>query len=487
MHRHALKDLCDGHTPKRHWTSKHDCPIARPLGIPVLPCHTWRRSLGEHERRFPLAGFGGISCCFICILCFVSASSRGCLAVWCWRVCLPRPFRPKAGPTFGGDSSRGGRTDEAIVLPLQPCWTHQPAQAPCPAWADGPAPTDYWNFAHPLLNASDFDHAFHVAVADGRLFYGSSADDALRCLDAASGAELWSFVTGGPIRIAPTVHGDRVLVASDDGCLYGLEAASGRLVWTYRAARGSQRLPGNQRMISRWPVRCGIAVRDDTAYVAAGVFPSEGADLCAVRIDDGAEVWRAEIGVSPQGHLAATDDLLIVPTGRTAPAVYDRRDGKLRFQLDGTGSTYAAALPDTIVYGPDERGQLHIADPASGKKLFSVGGRRLTPRTTSLPAWPVGSDRAAARRVPRSCPPTRRDTPRGRREAEGTPEPLGGLPRLADAVGSTARADRSPAGRCWRPATVFWKRSTLQPASVAGRGASKDRREDWPLRTVGCT
>ena len=291
---------------------------------------------------------------------------------------LASPVQAEAWTTFGGDSSRGGQTDETIDLPLHLVWTHQPVHAPCPAWADGPAPTDYWNFAHPLLNASDFDHAFHVAVADGRLFYGSSADDAIRCLDAASGAELWSFVTGGPVRIAPTVHGDRLLVVSDDGCLYGLEAASGRLIWTHRAARGPQRLPGNLRMISRWPVRCGIAVWDDTAYVAAGVLPSEGADLCAVRIDDGTEVWRVDIGVCPQGHLAASEDLLVVPTGRTAPAVFDRRDGKRRFQPDGTGSTYAAALPDMIVYGPDERGQLHIADPSSGKKLFSVGGRRLT-------------------------------------------------------------------------------------------------------------
>ncbi|MDV7401536.1 PQQ-binding-like beta-propeller repeat protein, partial [Arthrospira platensis SPKY1] len=103
-----------------------------------------------------------------------------------------------------------------------------------------------------------FDHAFHVAVAAGRLYYGSSADDALRCLDAATGEELWSFVTGGPVRIAPSLDGDRVLVASDDGCLYGLDQASGQRVWTYRAARGDERLPGNQRLISRWPIRCGI-------------------------------------------------------------------------------------------------------------------------------------------------------------------------------------------------------------------------------------
>ncbi|MCL4203641.1 MAG: PQQ-binding-like beta-propeller repeat protein [Pirellulaceae bacterium] len=305
--------------------------------------------------------------------------------------------RAEGWPTFGGGSDRGGRTDETVVPPLQHVWTHRPAQTPRPAWADGPAPTDYWNFAHPLLNASDFDHAFHTAVVDGRLFYGSSADDALRCLDADSGEELWSFVTGGPVRIAPTVHGDRVLVASDDGCVYGLESASGRLVWTYRAARSPQRLPGNQRLISRWPVRCGIALGDDTAYVAAGVFPSEGADLCAVRVGDGSEVWRAEINVCPQGHLAAVDDFLVVPTGRTAPAVFDRRDGKLRFQMDGTGSTCAAALPDMIVYGPDERGQIHIADPSSGKRIFSVGGRRMTAAGDFL--YLLGkSDLAALRR-----------------------------------------------------------------------------------------
>jgi outer membrane protein assembly factor BamB len=291
---------------------------------------------------------------------------------------FPSPVSAESWPTSGHDAGRGGQTAETIPFPVKPCWTHQPAQAPCPAWADGPAPTDYWNFGHPLLNSSDFDHAFHVAVADGRLFYGSSADDAVRCLDAATGVERWRFVTGGPIRLAPTVCDNRVLAASDDGCVYALDAASGRLLWTYMAARGPKRLPGNQRLISLWPVRCGIAVADDTAYVAAGVFPSDGAVLCAIRLKDGTEEWRCDIDVCPQGSLAVTGDLLVVPTGRTAPALYDRRSGKLRTKLDGTGSTHAAAFPDMIAYGPNERGEITLCDPADGKKLIALKGRRLT-------------------------------------------------------------------------------------------------------------
>ena len=100
--------------------------------------------------------------------------------------------------------------------------------APRPAWPGGPAPADYWHKLHGLEHTSVHDFAFHVAVADGRLFYGSSADDTVRCLDAATGDELWAFVTEGPVRLAPAVAGGAVYVGSDDGRLCRPACPNGR-------------------------------------------------------------------------------------------------------------------------------------------------------------------------------------------------------------------------------------------------------------------
>ncbi|MHC4252281.1 MAG: outer membrane protein assembly factor BamB family protein, partial [Planctomycetota bacterium] len=127
-------------------------------------------------------------------------------------------------PTFRGDSARSGATDDGLSPPLAAAWVHRPAHPPRPAWPDGPAPADYWHKLHGLEHSSVHDFAFHVAVADGRLFYGSSADDTVRCLDAETGVELWSCVTEGPVRLAPAVAGGAVYVGSDDGRLYCLDA-----------------------------------------------------------------------------------------------------------------------------------------------------------------------------------------------------------------------------------------------------------------------
>jgi hypothetical protein len=57
-----------------------------------------------------------------------------------------------------------------------------------------------------------FDRAFHVAVAGGTLYFGSSADGKVTALDAATGEPKWSYYTGAPVRLAPVevrraVHG----------------------------------------------------------------------------------------------------------------------------------------------------------------------------------------------------------------------------------------------------------------------------------------
>ena len=53
-------------------------------------------------------------------------------------------------------------------------------------------------------------------------------------------------------------------------------------------------------------------------------------------------------GVAPQGALVATKDLLLVPGGRSVPAVFNRSDGSFRyFEIDaggkGNGGSFVSA------------------------------------------------------------------------------------------------------------------------------------------------
>ena len=68
--------------------------------------------------------------------------------------------------------------------------------------------------------------------------------------------------------------GETGVHSPDDGCVYCLEARDGRLLWRHRVGPEDRRLPGNGRMISLWPVRCGVVVDGGTAYVCAGLHPA---------------------------------------------------------------------------------------------------------------------------------------------------------------------------------------------------------------------
>lgn len=237
-------------------------------------------------------------------------------------------------PTYRGDAARSGYTAETIPNQLRLRWKFTPGQPPKPAW--------------PTSDRIDFDLAFQPIIVGDLVLFGSSADDQVYALDALTGAIRWRFFSEGPIRFAPAAWKDRVFVASDDGWLYALSLADGAVLWKHRAGPEPTRVFGNERMISHWPARGGPVTWQDVVYFAGGIWPSDGVFLHALDAATGRPLWsnsetgrmpmnqphggaEALSGVSPQGYLLATNEALIVPTGRAVPAVFERTDGKLRY------------------------------------------------------------------------------------------------------------------------------------------------------------
>jgi outer membrane protein assembly factor BamB len=287
--------------------------------------------------------------------------------------------------TYRNDISRSGVTTEALVPPLLESWTFKSVHAPRPAWPE-PAKQDFWGAINSLSPTSTFDCAFQTVASAHAVYFASSADDTLYCLDAASGRQRWTFTSEGPMRLAPVLIGDSVIAGSDDGAVYCLNSQDGVLKWKYRAAPQDHRLPGNERIISLWPVRCGIVADRDTVYFSAGLFPSESVFLCAVNAKDGHEVWKNSINSSTQGYLAASATSLFLPTGRTAPAVFDRVTGKQSGGYSGSSGDFALVVNDMAVHGTSEDGNIHIGDPETLQDIVSLPGRRMvaTPTTTYI-------------------------------------------------------------------------------------------------------
>lgn len=328
---------------------------------------------------------------FLCLFIFTSyclATGTDAVADW---------------PTFRHDNQRSGYTTEELGgSSVTAAWSYQSAQPPRPAWP-GPARWDSYANVRGLGSMRNYDPCFHVTVSSGRVFFGSSTDDSVRCLDAATGDVLWTFTTDGPVRIAPSLAGDHVYFSSDDGCAYCVSADSGQLVWKSARVDDSSLILNNGRFVSLSPCRTGVLVDGDRAWFAQGMLPWRNTVLHAVDRFTG-EVrtegtWsESHFGLTLEGALLADEHHIVAPAGRVAPVVFRREDGKQNELLEGSGGSSVVLTPDGhLLCGPGNKtGWISEWDVASGKPVNTFGGPVATAVTpdfrvmvsrTRLAAW----------------------------------------------------------------------------------------------------
>ena len=300
-------------------------------------------------------------------------------------------------PQYRADSGRTGYTPEQLPSNLSMRWKYE-QDPPCPAWTG-------------VDTRMTFDYAYEPVIAGKILYFGSSSDDKVYALDATTGREKWSFFTGAPVRFAPAVWKNRIFVTSDDGYLYCLSALNGDVIWKKRGGPEKDMVIGNERMVSRWPARGGVVIKDDILYFGAGIWPSHGIYIYALDPRDGTILWvnddsgglewdqphglaRAKSGISCQGYLCATDDRLLVPSGRAVPAALDLESGKLEyFHLQQNRTQGGSSIIATDDYFFVTSGHLKAGNSPSGKrhalynsrdgKLLITGESPNRPRTNT--------------------------------------------------------------------------------------------------------
>ncbi len=279
---------------------------------------------------------------------------RGGWIVWCWLILVVGGAEATDWPTYRRDAMRSGWTPDRLSAPLQLRWVYQAVQPPELAF---PGPGDRVIEGLQLRHRVRFDDVFHVAVVGDSVYFGSSVDHTLRCVDLATGQSRWSYITDGPIRLAPTVVDDRLYVGSDDGYVYCFDANQGELIWKLRAGPRDERVLARGRMTSRWPVRTGVLVDANVAYFGAGVFPHDTVYLCAADAQTGEILWKNDRisqrgadrdDLTPQGYLLANERLLFVPSGRTLPAAFERATGELVHKQPGGGKQVGGSSAQLI-------------------------------------------------------------------------------------------------------------------------------------------
>ena len=236
-------------------------------------------------------------------------------------------------------------------------------------------------------------------LAGGLIIVGTGKG-VLRAYDASGGKEKWTYDVGGSVQGSPNcvdLPGGRsgvVAISQGDGCLHGIELATGKGLWKMPAVErcdGSAGVSGDYIVMGScasalhlYSATKGVKLTDVSLgpdnQVAGGVALSgteafagtRSGKLCAVDVAGAKILWTFAEG---QGEAFATPAVgeRVVVYGADDGKVYavDRAKGTKLWALDtGNRPMSPVIAGDRVVVSSG--GTLLVADLASGRKLWSA-------------------------------------------------------------------------------------------------------------------
>ena len=294
-------------------------------------------------------------------------------------------------PMWRYDAARSGGSPEQLAPELHLEWIRQYTPR-APVWDD---PLNW--------DLMPYDRIFEPVVAGDFLYLAFNDTDKLVALDTRSGEEAWSFYTDGPVRFAPVVdwgpglfHERRrqpILPRCRNRRL-GL-AISGRPP----APAGPRQPPPHLHMAR--PRRAGG--RRWHRLFRRRHLALHGTFIYALDAETGREIWLNDSdaatyqehphggswsfgGIGPQGAMVVSGDRLLVPGGRSVPAVLDRATGKILHYTfhdnNKTGGSFVCA-DDTVFFNHYREQVTTMYDTETGSPVVRQIGKYpvLTPDT----------------------------------------------------------------------------------------------------------
>jgi len=307
----------------------------------------------------------------ISILTLVTVIAQPCLAEW---------------PTYRADNRRSGSTDQKLTPPLTKAWSHS-GGTPQQAWT-GPAKWDSYSTNSGLQSMRNFDPCYYTTISGGKVFYGSSADNAVHCINLSTGKNEWKFFTNSAVRMPPSIANGKAYIGSDDGYAYALNTADGKLLWKTSAAPSSKLIYNNGKTISTHPVRTGVTLVNDQAIFAGSLLPWNESFLISVDATTGKKTFsqaakgiergasgynQNATGVTLQGAMLTDGNVIYIPQGRAPALKFDLKSGKSLGVMGAAGGVFCILTEDNqLIAGPasqrNNKDQISLND-SSGKNI----------------------------------------------------------------------------------------------------------------------
>jgi outer membrane protein assembly factor BamB len=214
--------------------------------------------------------------------------------------------------------------------------------------------------------------------ADERTVAVATEEGEVIALDAATGKVRWRARASSEVLTPPTVGAGMVLVRTIDSRIFGFDAEDGKRRWVY------QRSPGS--LILR--VATGVSIQGETAYAGFS-----GGKLVAVALSNGAQRWEATVAL-PKGanELERVTDVVGEPALQGREVCAATYQGRVAcFEAD-TGKTLWARELSSVTgvsvdaryaFVADDRGTVHAFDRSNGASIWKQ--EKLSNRQLSLP------------------------------------------------------------------------------------------------------
>jgi outer membrane protein assembly factor BamB len=313
---------------------------------------------------------------------------------------------PADWPMWRYDAGRTAASSEKLSDQLHLHWI-QHLSTRKPVWDD------------PLnQDLMQYDRIFEPIVLGSTVFIGFNDCDKVAAFDLQTGQQKWEFFAEGPVRLPLAGWKNKIYFSSDDGNLYCLSADNGQLLWKFEGGPANQKVLGNKRLISMWPSRGGVVIKDGIIYFANSIWPMMGTFIYALDAENSDVIWRNEetganfikqphnfpafAGIAPQGAFVISGNDLLIPGGRSVPACFNRTNGKMRYyhlaKFGKTGGSFVCAV-DTVFFNHDRDRMTNLYNlnngaliawrpgkyPVITKEMYYFSGSTISARSATNP------------------------------------------------------------------------------------------------------
>lgn len=172
-----------------------------------------------------------------------------------------------------------------------------------------------------------------TAAISGGVVYVGCDDGYLYALDLANGKLKWKYQAQGAVQSSPTIVGGVVLAGDDDGVLHAVDVQTGRRKWTY----------ASEAQIISSPIVIGERV----------IFGSYDAFVYCLNVADGKLLWKYETAGRVHGSPCLAEGCVMVAGCDEYLHVVHIADGTMQRQvsMESVAGTSAAIVGDEVFVG----------------------------------------------------------------------------------------------------------------------------------------